>query len=123
MLIMAKKYPESAAWFERQFELWSRSRNRSDQTVSAFAEWLGIDREIVSHWINGIRRPSRSNALKICSVLGDDTLLDILRYKRQDKLLDRLISAYDQVPVGQREEYVERILDLFSEPLDALNGE
>jgi len=107
-VVTRQKHKDVAAWFEARFSEWGRGVDRQDRTVTAFADYLGIDRTLVSHWINGIRRPSYENAKKIAEKLGGDvySLVDAVP---PDPDLRRIIRNWDNLPDWYKRQLLEEI--------------
>ena len=101
--LMVKK--DFQAWINNRFLDWQREQGER-KTISEFAELTGIKQPLMSHYLNGTRVPSRENADKIATVLGNEiyNLLDMcptdlreminkIPPENQEELRD-LIEAY-----------------------------
>lgn len=54
----------------------------SHQTLDSFAKHLGIERPLLSHYLNGRNKPSYKYAVQIARKLKDDYILTILGFKK-----------------------------------------
>ena len=73
------KFPH---WFNQQFLNWERTSGKR-KTISEFADYLKINRSLVSFWLNGSRKPSNKNIELIATKLGFE-IYDVLDKSRPD---------------------------------------
>jgi len=69
-----------AAWLQAQFAEW-QSAQPGRTSLSAFADYLGLDRTYLHKFAHGQHRPSRLNAIKIAARLGPE-IYDLLGQAR-----------------------------------------
>ncbi len=81
---MRKRKTKFTQWLEEQYVKWQASIGRRVQ-LDEFAEYLGISRPLLSHYMNGVRRPSAATVKKLADTLGAD-IYDALEMPKTDKL-------------------------------------
>lgn len=64
--------PKFARFLETEFINWQAAQGRR-VLLDEFAVYLGISRPLLSHYLNGIRLPSRKMASRIAAQLGPET--------------------------------------------------
>ena len=68
-------------WLEKKYIEWINEVGEVKPQVD-FAIHLGLKKETFNRYYNGERKPSYKQAIQICQVLKDFTLMDILGYTR-----------------------------------------
>lgn len=79
------KNPEVAKWFRDKYFEWETKSGRP-RSVSDFSEFLGLSQPTGSAYINGTRKPNFETAIRICEILSDNSLLDLLGYSNPESL-------------------------------------
>ena len=60
---------EFKGWLNNKYLDWQRDQGER-RTISEFAELVGVNQPLMSHYLNGIRKPSRRNADRMAEKLG-----------------------------------------------------
>lgn len=98
-----------AQWLDKRFLEWQLEQG-SSQTVVAFAEHLGVSRDVLNAWLNRGVTPRGSNVDLLASKLGME-IYDILGLERPDPLLLRL----EKLAEGLSEEGRAKLLKIGEE--------
>lgn len=110
-VVSQKKYPEVSDYFEAIYQRWIQSQPRSNHSVQKFSEYLGFDRQVVSHWVNGHSRPSVENARRIAEATGDQGIFVLIDAGATDPLLQYIITRWDKLTPDE----IQKISELFGE--------
>ena len=94
-------------WLEQQYLLWEMESGQR-KTLLQFSQYLEITNSLLSHYLNGSRKPSTPNLDKIAEKLGDEAY-DVLERPRPDPLLRRIIQNWGQMTEEQKDQ-IEGIL-------------
>jgi hypothetical protein len=101
-----------ARWLDIRFVDWMREQGGSKKQVD-FAEWLGVDPVTLNRHLSGARKPDQDDPIiqVYAQKLGPE-VYDVLRFRRPDPQLDKLIEAYDKATDEQREEIIRQAFHL-----------
>lgn len=67
------------------------------KTLEDYANYLGVNRSLLSYWMNGSRVPSDENVKKLALKLGND-IYDILKIDRPNPYLQTLNRVWEHLP-------------------------
>lgn len=67
------------------------------KTLEDYAKYLGVNRSLLSYWMNGSRVPSDENVKKLAFKLGND-IYDILKIDRPNPYLQTLNRLWEHLP-------------------------
>jgi transcriptional regulator with XRE-family HTH domain len=95
-----------AEWIESKYLEWQNSTGKR-QTISKFADYLGVSRPLLSMWLNGARSPSTENVKVLAETLGAE-VYDILSIPRPDPDLERLTNLWDHIPLDARKKIAKK---------------
>jgi len=76
------------------------------KTLEDFANYLDVNRSLLSYWINGARVPSEENIEKISIKLGNE-IYDVLDIPRPNIYLQKLTRIWEFIP----EDVQKRLFD------------
>ena len=62
--------------------------------MAAFANYLGISPPLLSHYMNGVRKPSIDTVHVLAEKLGNE-IYDVLGFQRPDPALQKLIAKWE----------------------------
>lgn len=100
------------AWLEQKYLEWQGKRGRR-ATLAQFADHLGISAPLLSHYLNGLRKPTAENVRKLAQRLGAE-IYDILGLQDPDPKLrfiarnwGRLTSEQQQQLLGAAEKMLK----------------
>jgi len=111
---MAEKTP-LANWLEGKYIEWLR-REGGRRTIIEFADYLDVNRSLLSYWMNGSREPSDDNLLKIALKLGYE-IYDVLGKKRPNPLHVYANRNWNIVPQKVQRQLVQTIAKYTTEPV------
>ncbi len=100
-ILVVKKYSE---WLMGKFTEWEKAQ-RSRQSYSAFARYLGVKQSSLSQWIAGNYPPGGENLQKIATKLGYE-IYDVLGISRPETGEEELARQHG-VPPEARDEFVQ----------------
>lgn len=83
-------------WLEKNFIEWERSTGRR-RTIKEFAEWLGINRSLLSRYMSNKVIPGEDAIPLIAAKLGPE-IYDILGLASPDPLLRYVSSNWHKLP-------------------------
>lgn len=75
-----KKRTTVATWLNDQFLTWM-NQEQEHKTITAFAEYLEVDRNLLGQWLNGRIVPSNANVIRIANKFGPE-IYDLLEWPR-----------------------------------------
>ncbi|MCW5876508.1 MAG: helix-turn-helix transcriptional regulator [Anaerolineales bacterium] len=102
---MANNLQELSAWLEQQYLAWQQKKGRR-VTLTQFAKQIGISPALLSHYMNGIRKPTRENVHKIANLLGPE-IYDILGHLRPDTKLQYISRNWGKLSTAQQQHLIE----------------
>lgn len=79
-----------------QFVIW-QAKERGRRTLEDFANYLDVNRSLLSYWINGSRVPSKENIEKIAYRLGNE-IYDVLEMERPNAHLQKINRLWEFIP-------------------------
>lgn len=85
---MPEKPKNFSIYFAKRYDEWQKTRT-SRRTLSDFADWLGVDKAVLSNWYNAKRIPTGPSVTLLVSKLGP-TVYDALGLQRPDPMLQML---------------------------------
>ncbi len=98
------KFTESAKWIEGQYLNWQITQGKR-VTLSEFAQFLGISKQLLNNFLTGRRKPTYRVALSMAEKLKADKILEILGYTKIVPL-----DQYAHLPLDLRER-LERAIE------------
>lgn len=111
---MPEKTP-IAKWLDRKFLEWQTNEGES-KTVSEFADYLDVNRSLLSFWMNGSREPNEDNLIKIAFKLGFE-VYDVLEKKRPNILHLYASRNWDKAPKKVQQDLAKIISKYADEPI------
>jgi transcriptional regulator with XRE-family HTH domain len=117
---MAEKTPLSK-WLDKKYLEWQIKEEES-KNVTEFADYLGVNRSLLSYWMNGSREPSEDNLIKIAFKLGFE-VYDILGQKRPNILHLYASRNWDKLPEKEQIRIAQIISKYSSEHLPGNDDE
>lgn len=96
---------EFSAWLEAKYLEWQQERGKR-ATLSQFADYLGISAPLLSHYMNGIRKPTRENVQKFARRLGPE-IYDIFGLQDPDPRLRLISRNWSKLTVEQQQQLIE----------------
>lgn len=107
-------------WLEQKYLEWMVQSGKR-QTLTAFAEYLGLGQSLVNQYLNGkISTPSEESVHKMAKQLGPE-IYDVLGLVRPDPQTQELMTLLGQLAPEQRDTALNLIRQL-RQPLDASGG-
>ncbi|MBX3047723.1 MAG: helix-turn-helix transcriptional regulator [Anaerolineales bacterium] len=97
--------PDLSTWLEEQYLLWQQAQGKRT-TLAQFAKYLGISGPLLSHYMNGIRKPSEENMKKLAQHLSAD-IYDILGLQKPDAKLQFISRNWNRLSVQQQQSLIE----------------
>lgn len=85
---MPEKPKNFSIYLEKTYVEWERAKG-ARRTLSDFAEFLGVDKAVLSNWINAKRIPTGPSVALLVGKLGP-TVYDALGLQRPDPMLQML---------------------------------
>lgn len=107
---------ESAAWIERQYIEWQRPEGKR-ATLTAFAKYLGVSRNVLNNWINRKQTPEGDSLRLLGDKLGWE-IYDVVGEPRPDPRLQAILKVW-----GRLSEEVRSALYAEAERMAALGAE
>lgn len=104
---MSEQDTPFSEWLERQYLQW-QMRQGSRATLGEFADYLGISRAVLSHYMNGIRKPSGQNVARLAARLGPETY-DLLGLQRPDPNLQFITRYWHTLQPKEQQFLVEQV--------------
>ena len=87
-------------WLEKKYLEWQIKHGR--KSVTEFSNWLGVERSLVTKWMNEKgRKPSMENTFILAQKLGMEVYA-VLGLPRPDPLLFRLQALLDMLTEQER---------------------
>lgn len=99
------RLPSFDTWLEEQYLLWQQRQGKRT-SLAQFAKYLGISAALLSHYMNGIRKPSEENVKKLADRLNPD-IYDILGLQKPDSKLQFISRNWDRLSAQQQESLLE----------------
>lgn len=96
-------------WLDQKYLEWQMQEGGS-RGVGAFAQWLGVDRELLSRWMNGKSKPDKASANKIAIKLSDREIYKILGYPIPDQRLQTIFQQWETYSEEKKNELFERAI-------------
>jgi transcriptional regulator with XRE-family HTH domain len=96
-IIPSMTFPEL---LEQKFLAWQSEQGKR-KTLDEFAEYLGVSRPIISHWLAGKRSPSPESIQTLSSKLGPE-IYDVLGLERPDPDLVFIAQQWDNLDPATR---------------------
>ncbi|MBX3002344.1 MAG: helix-turn-helix transcriptional regulator [Anaerolineales bacterium] len=93
---------EFPAWLEQKYIEWQSARGKR-ATLAQFADHLGLSAPLLSHYLNGIRKPTRENTRKLAQRLGPE-VYDILGLQHPDPKLRFITRNWSQLTAEQQQQ-------------------
>lgn len=87
------KLPE---YLTRKYLGWQTEEGER-KTLEEFANYLGVNRSLLSFWMNGTRVPNEDNADKMAEILGNE-IYDVLGMPRPNPYLQRINRVWEFLP-------------------------
>lgn len=92
---------------EKKYLQWQTQQGKR-KTLDEFAEYLGVGKAILSHWMNGKRKPSPESLRLLSNKLGFE-VYDTLNLPRPDEDLAYISQHWDDVSEEFRREFREKV--------------
>jgi transcriptional regulator with XRE-family HTH domain len=113
-MLMQEKSP-LATWLDNKYIEWMKQQG-GRRTIIEFADHLGVDRSMLSYWMNDRREPSDENVLKIAVKLGYE-IYDLMGKKRPNPRRVYANRNWDQLPEKIQRQLVKTIAKHSKEPI------
>lgn len=95
-------------WLEQKYLEWQNAQGKR-KTLDEFAEYIGVSRSILSHWISGTRKkPTPESIRQLSNKLGFE-VYDVLGLPRPDEDLAYISQHWDQVSETFRRKFREEV--------------
>src|SRR3989304_7193714 len=111
---MPEKTPLSK-WLDKKYLEWQTNEGES-KNVSEFADYLDVNRSLLSFWMNGSREPNEENRIKIALKLGFE-VYDVIGMERPNLLYLYTNRNWDNVPEKIQKQIAELISKYSTEPM------
>ena len=111
---MNEKTPLSK-WLDKKYLEWQTKEGES-KNVNEFADYLDVNRSLLSFWMNGKRIPNEENLVKIALKLGFE-IYDVLELDRPNILHLYATRNWNNVPKKLQLELAKTIAKHTKEPL------
>lgn len=111
---MAEKTPLSK-WLDKKYLEWQTSEEES-KNVSEFADYLDVNRSLLSFWMNGSREPNEENLIKIALKLGFE-IYDVIGEDRPNILHLYTSRNWEKLPQKAQLEISKIIAKYSTEPI------
>jgi len=85
---------------EQKFLAWQHSSGKR-KTIQDFAAFIGVSQPILSHWLNGTRRPGPESLRLLSAKLGPE-VYDVLGLQRPDPDLAYIAEHWEQLDPAKR---------------------
>jgi transcriptional regulator with XRE-family HTH domain len=76
------------------------------KTLEDFADYLDVNRSLLSYWMNGKRIPNEENCEKIAKKLGNE-IYDVLDLPRPNPYLQKLNRIWEFIPEDIQKKFSE----------------
>jgi transcriptional regulator with XRE-family HTH domain len=96
---------EFSTWLEQKYLEWQGQRGKR-ATLAQFADYLGISAPLLSHYMNGIRKPTRENIQKFARRLGPE-IYDIFGLQDPDPKLRLISRNWSKLTAEQQQQLIE----------------
>lgn len=90
------------AWLEQKYLGWQGERGKR-ATLAQFADHLGISAPLLSHYLNGLRKPTAENARKLAQRLGPE-VYEILGLQDPDPKLRFIARNWGRLTSEQQQQ-------------------
>lgn len=90
------------AWLEQKYLEWQGQRGKR-ATLAQFADHLGISAPLLSHYLNGLRKPTADNVRKLAQRLGPE-VYDILGLQDPDPKLRFIARNWGRLTSEQQQQ-------------------
>jgi transcriptional regulator with XRE-family HTH domain len=104
-----------AKWLENKYLEWQTKKGER-KTISEFADYLDVNRSLLSFWMNGARIPNEENIIKIAEKLGFE-IYDVLDMERPNPLHFYVDRNWHKLPPQEQRKIAELISKHTNEPL------
>ena len=112
---MAEKKPDLIRWLNLKFIDWQKDEG-GRKTIIEFADYLDVNRSLLSYWMNGSREPSDENLVRLALKLGFE-VYDLVGKKRPNPLNLYTSRNWDQAPEKVQRQIAELIAKYTTEPI------
>lgn len=109
------------AWLEQKYLSWQEARGKR-ATLGQFAAYLGISPPLLSHYLNGLRKPSGDNVHKLAKQLGPEAY-DILGLQIPDPKLRFISRNWVKLSVEQQQQLISTMEKLLKAGHEKTGGE
>lgn len=109
------------AWLEQKYLSWQEARGRR-ATLGQFAIYLGISPPLLSHYLNGLRKPSGDNVHKLATRLGPE-VYDILGLQIPDPRLRFISRNWARLSTEQQQQLILTMEKLLKAGHETAGGE
>jgi transcriptional regulator with XRE-family HTH domain len=92
---------------EQKYLEWQNAQGKR-KTLDEFAEYLGVGRPILSHWISGTRKPNIESLRRLSGKLGFE-VYDVLGLPRPDEDLAYITQHWDDVSEEFRRKFRKEV--------------
>ena len=93
-------------WFNQKFMEWERGIGKR-QTIDKLAAYLGVNRSLVSYWLNGKRNPGSETIDFIAARFGLE-VYDVLGLPRPDPDLHLIQKIWNDLPEEARHKLADQ---------------
>ncbi len=90
------------AWLEQKYLEWQGERGKR-ATLAQFADHLGISAPLLSHYLNGLRKPTADNVRKLAQRLGPE-VYEILGLQDPDPKLRFIARNWGRLTSEQQQQ-------------------
>lgn len=90
------------AWLEQKYLEWQGKRGKR-ATLAQFADHLGISAPLLSHYLNGLRKPTRENVRKLALRLGPE-VYDLLGIQNPDPKMRFIARNWGRLSSEQQQQ-------------------
>lgn len=110
-----KEKPPLAKWLDSKYLQWQNDLEQR-KTVIEFADYLEVNRSLLSYWMNGSRDPSEDNLVKLAFKLGFE-IYDVLEKDRPNILYLYVLRNWQNAPQKIQKQLAEIIAKYSSEAI------
>lgn len=96
------KLPE---YLTRKYLVWQTEEGER-KTLEEFAIYLGVNRSLLSFWMNGARVPNDENIERLSIRFGDE-IYDIMEKERPNPYLQRVNRVWEFLPEAMQQRIAE----------------
>jgi len=86
--------------------MWLAANIGERKTLEDFADYLDVNRSLLSYWMNGKRIPNEENCEKISKKLGNE-IYDVLELPRPNPYLQKLNRIWEFIPEETQKKFSE----------------